>query len=239
MDYFYCPPEQISSGSIVIDGDEFAHLVHVMRKKVGDEIRIVNGRGTAYDVRLDELKKKTAHGKILVAYEHHHESPVMVKIAAGLLKNPSKFDFLVEKVTEIGVRGIVPLQTDRTIPHHAKIGRWQKLALSAMKQSGRSHLPVVSELTPLDVLLKDRAPFDLKIIAHEQELPASIRIVPSPSKQDHTVLLLVGPEGGFTDDEVFAALERGFLPMYLGERRLRTETAAIVLAAATMLGRKV
>lgn len=233
-DYFYCPPDHIDKESITIEGEEFSHLVHVMRKKTGDEIRIVDGRGTAYDVRLDELRKRTAHGRILAVLPNHHESPADVSIAVGILKNPSKFDFLVEKVTELGVRSIIPLKTDRTIPHHAKIDRWQKLALSAMKQSGRSFLPEVHELTAFNDLVTSNAKYDSKIIAHEREVSTSMKIFPDQQPGGST-LVVVGPEGGFTEEEVTTAMGSGFVPVYLGERRLRTETAAIILAAAISL----
>src|SRR4051812_39448648 len=97
LDYFYCPPGQIMDDTITIEGDEFAHLVHVMRKKEGEMIRVVDGVGTAHDVMLYEMRKKTAHGKIVTSYLNHNEPNVSVTLAAGILKNPSRYDFLVEK----------------------------------------------------------------------------------------------------------------------------------------------
>lgn len=123
MDYFYCPPNHISGTGFIIDEDEFSHLVHVMRKKEGDEIRIVDGHGNAYDARLEEIKKKTASGTITKTYPHHNEPALKLTVAVGVLKNPSKFDFLVEKITELGVREIIPMITERTIPSHAKTDR--------------------------------------------------------------------------------------------------------------------
>src|SRR5258707_81233 len=143
MDYFYCPPQNIRNDTFLIDDEEFSHLVHVMRKKEGDEIMIVDGGGHAFEARIEEVRQKTARGTITRGYTNLHEPRIDVTVAVGILKNPSKFDFLVEKVTELGVRQIVPLLTERTIPAHAKIDRWQKLALAAMKQSGRSFLPRV------------------------------------------------------------------------------------------------
>jgi len=124
MDYFYTT--HIHGSTFTIDGEEAAHLVHVMRKKVGDEIRIVDGRGTAYDARIDLLSKKSAEGTVFAVYAHHNEPQRHVTMAVGILKNPSKFDFLVEKVAELGVNEIIPLATARTIPSHAKSDRWQK-----------------------------------------------------------------------------------------------------------------
>ncbi len=234
MDYFYCSPENISGTSLVIDGEEFAHLVHVMRKKEGDEIRVVDGRGSAYDVRLGEIKKKMVHATIHRVHDRHHEPARDVLIAVGILKNPSKFDFLVEKVTELGVNRIVPLVTERTIPHHAKIDRWQKLALAAMKQCGRAFLPAVEKLTPLSEFLSRPFTADLKMVAHEKASHV-LSVDHLLDKRHRSVVLLIGPEGGFSEQEIEHASQKGFIPVNLGERRLRTETAATVLAALSLL----
>jgi len=229
MDYFFCPQEHISQSTVTIDGDEFAHLTHVMRKKAGDVIRVVDGIGTAYDVELKEITKKTAVGAIINTYPNHNEPEISLTIAVGMLKNPSKFDFLVEKTTELGVREIIPLQTERTISPHAKTDRWQKLALAAMKQSGRSYLPIVREAKSLDEFLKSTNSFDLKIIAQEIKGKTSVnRLTSLPGK---SIVVLIGPEGGFSDDEVNRCVDSGYQLLYLGERRLRTETAAIVTAS--------
>ena len=233
MDYFYSPPDHIVNNAVHIDGEEFAHLTHVMRKKEGDEICVVDGRGHAYDVRLITINKKQAEGVIIASRAGDHEPAISVTLAAGILKNPSKFDFLVEKTTELGVKEIIPLTTDRTIPDHAKTDRWQKLALAAMKQSGRSYLPVVKDLQSLDDVLDGKNSFDLKLIAHEKEMqsPATAQL---REKAYRSVLILIGPEGGFSDEEVKQCMKAGCIPFYLGERRLRTETAAIVATALTI-----
>lgn len=234
MDYFYCPPDKISKSSLLIDGNEYAHLVHVMRKKAGDEIRVVDGRGTGYDVRLDALKKHVASATILGLHKNHNEPSVNVTLAVGILKNPSKFDFLVEKATELGVRQIIPLVTLRTIPNHAKVERWQKLALAAMKQCGRSYLPVVRNLMTLDELLSQRDHFDLNLIAHE--VPEGSQNVGKLLAKGHkSVLVVIGPEGGFDDQEIGKCRDVGFHQIYLGERRLRTETAAILSMGLVVL----
>ncbi len=229
-DYFYTPPDHVSPSSIIIDGEEFAHLVHVMRKKQGDEIRIVDGRGTAYDAIIEQVKKKMATCTIQAIYRDHHEPARDVAIAVGILKNPSKFDFLVEKASELGVRDIIPLRTARTIPSHAKSGRWQKLALAAMKQSGRSYLPIVHDVIAFEEMLERSRSYDLKLIAHEKEVDLFTSKISRIEKEPRRSIALVGPEGGFSDDEVTAALNAGFKTVYLGERRLRTETAAIVMS---------
>jgi len=234
MDYFYCPPEKIVHGTVNIEGEEFAHLTHVMRKKVGDEIRVVDGKGTAFDVRLESINMKIAAGTILATHSNHNEPHVSLTIGVGILKNPSKFDFLVEKITELGVKEIIPLRTERTIPSHAKIDRWQKLALAAMKQSGRSFLPCVREMIFLDELINEANPYNLKLIAHEK-VEDSSKLKDLISSKTASAIALIGPEGGFTDDEVEACIHSGFKPICFGSRRLRTETAAIVAASMILI----
>jgi len=230
MDYFYCPPEKISDNDLIIEGEEFSHLAHVMRKKEGDEIIVVDGRGSAYEVVLEMVTRRLARGVIRRVFRRYHEPSANVTLAAVILKNPSKFDFLVEKLTEIGVMEIIPLRTERTIPSHAKNDRWQKLALSAMKQCGRSYLPAVRELTPLDSLIGDGGTAGRKFIAHER-LDEGVSLGELRSAPGESTLVLVGPEGGFSDEEFSRCLRSGFKPVFLGDRRLRTETAAIVLAS--------
>jgi 16S rRNA (uracil1498-N3)-methyltransferase len=230
MDYFYCT--RITADSFTIDGEEASHLLHVMRKKEGDEIRLVDGLGTAYDARIESVAKHAASGSVLRSYAGHHEPALRLTLAVGLLKNPSKFDFIVEKVTELGVYEIIPLSTERTIPSHDKSDRWQKLALAAMKQSGRSFLPHVHPVRSLKELLADPRPFDRKLIAHERPLDGA----PTPAfLSTASAVILVGPEGGFSDAEVEAAAAAGYRPWYLGERRLRTETASVVTVAQAIL----
>lgn len=232
-DYFYTSPDLIRDGMAAIKGEEFAHLVHVMRKKTGDGIRVVDGKGTAYDVVLDDLKNKTAYGTIVKILPNHHEPAVDVFVAAGILKNPSRFDFLVEKIVELGVAGIYPMTTQRTIPNHARSDRWQKLSLAAMKQSCRSRLPHVHTLCSLPEILTHAAEFDLRIIAHGG-FAVSEHSGIAGAGHLKKVLILIGPEGGFTEEEVARCLDGGFRPLSLGIRRLRTETAAI--AAMTLIG---
>lgn len=225
MDYFYAPPQAITSEMITIEGEEFSHLTHVMRKKIGDEFRIVDGNGMAYDCFLEYIGKRQAQCRIAGRHHMLHEPTRSVTLAVGMLKNNSSFDFLIEKCTELGVAEIIPVRTSRTIPVHAKTTRWRKLALAAMKQCGRCILPVIREPVPLtDYLQHTKA--TVRFLPHEKVDAPSLREVDSADTQG-TATLLIGPEGGFSDDEIAAAVSVGFIPVSLGRRRLRTETAAI------------
>lgn len=238
MEYFYVPPSRVAPPRLTIDGEEFQHLTHVMRRVPGDEIRVVDGKGNVYDARIMDLLKREAHCEITAHSVMENEPERSVTLAVGILKNGSRFDFLVEKATELGVGSIVPLATKRTIPHHARNDRWQKLAIAAMKQSGRCVLPHVFPLTPFDRFVAgfegagnasgvSEAP--VRLIPHEKETTRALREALPGMTGD--IVICIGPEGGFSDEEVERAERAGFVPVSLGPRRLRTETAAIAALA--------
>jgi 16S rRNA (uracil1498-N3)-methyltransferase len=233
MEYFYAPPDHIARDECIIDGEEFAHLTHVMRRSVGDVICLVDGAGTGYDVAIEEITRRQARCRILSKKERMHEPSIHLTLGAAVLKNGANFDFLVEKATELGVSAVVPLLTERTIPHHARTERWQKIALAAMKQSGRSVLPHVSEPEPLEIFLKKSAGAGVRLLPHEKTTHPHLRdIVPV---KDVSVAVAIGPEGGFSEDEVGGALAAGFTTVSLGPRRLRTETAALFAVGLVLL----
>jgi 16S rRNA (uracil1498-N3)-methyltransferase len=226
MDYFYTPSSLIKSKSLSIQGEELHHLSKVLRKKVGETIVVVDGKDHAYKAVLESITRSSADCKILETIHRFNEPDVEVKLAFALLKNPSRMDFLVEKCTELGVREFIPMRTERTVVSKVRAERLQKIALSAMKQCGRSYLPPIhSSMNFLDTLtyLKDcEARFIMHEMASERTAAQRRTIV-----QWKSVGVLVGPEGGFTEEEVLAAQSAGFVPLSLGSRRLRSETAAI------------
>jgi 16S rRNA (uracil1498-N3)-methyltransferase len=151
-----------------------------------------------------------------------------VTLAVSLLRNTSRFEFLVEKATELGVRSIVPMLCERTIRKSEKQARLKKIALAAMKQCGRSYLPRILELADFQSVLNRSPEFGLRLLPHERTEQSQFI---GPVLQHHpkvsSVLIAIGPEGGFSDRELTLAIEKGFVPISLGARRLRTETAAI------------
>jgi len=226
LEFFHAPPGAISGDRVSIEGEEFAHLTHVMRHRPGDTIGIVDGAGMAYVATITSIHQRVAHCTIRSIHPGLHEPSRTVTLAVGVLKNPSRFDMVVEKASELGVRTIIPMLTGRTIPRHAKISRWQTIALAAMKQSGRSVLPDISALMTFDEIL-DSAKGD-RLLLHEQATVPFDAHVTAGENAECTVC--VGPEGGFTEAEVAAALSRNWKVVSLGNRRLRSETAAIAAA---------
>lgn len=227
-DLFYANPANIRDPHITIVEDEARHLVRVLRKNIGDHILVTDGRGHRYETVIRSIVGDATECEIVGRHEDVNEPRVEVTLAVSLLKNPGRFDFLVEKATELGVRSIVPTVCERTLRHNEHHDRLVKIAVSAMKQSGRSYLPAVVFKTALGTLVENAGEFDLKLIAHEKtEQSHFIDTVLQHHKNARTVLALIGPEGGFTDKELAEAAARAFVPISLGPRRLRTETAAL------------
>jgi 16S rRNA (uracil1498-N3)-methyltransferase len=229
MEYFYTPPSRIQGNQLTIEEEEFAHLTHVMRKGVGDVLCVVDGEGNAYEATIDELRYHSALCTIRSHTARLHEPKIELLLGVGILKNPAKFDFLVEKTTELGVCEIVPLVTERTIPRHAKTERWQKIAMAAMKQSGRCVLPRIRELTTLNEFLLSSPSDAPRFMPHELSDKSIAACLPLTDCRK--IVACIGPEGGFTEDETRLAEQTGFELVSLGVRRLRAETAAMITTA--------
>ena len=233
MEYFYVPPEAIDGAHAVVENEEFDHLTRVMRRKEGDELRISDGAGVAYDARIDSIAAGKARCRITGKYPLLNEPRTRLTLAVALLKNPSRYDTVVEKGTEIGVSAFVPLLTERTIPRHERTGRWTKIALSAMKQSGRCVLPRIHPPRTFADFVASARGTSLRFLAHEGADAAPLTIAASPEGRE--IVGCVGPEGGFSAEEVAFAAAAGFQIVSLGSRRLRTETAAILFGGLLLL----
>jgi 16S rRNA (uracil1498-N3)-methyltransferase len=231
LEFYYVSPDRITGGYAQIEGEEFAHLTHVMRHREGDIIGVVDGAGMAYMAEIAGITKRIATCALRSTHPGLHEPARRVTLAVGLVKNPSRFDFIVEKATELGVYKIVPLLTIRTIPRQAKTERWRTIALAAMKQCGRCRLPEVTPPSQLDVFLAGVT--ETKLLLHERAtdlLDASALTISNAA-----ITVCVGPEGGFTSEETALAEKHDWKVVSVGDRRLRTETAAIIAAARLLL----
>lgn len=234
LEYFYAPPGAIHGGKVRIEGEEYTHLTHVMRRREGDVIGLIDGEGTAYLVTITDLQKRIAVGTIQSTYPMLHEHPVSVTFAVAVLKNPSRFDYLIEKLTEVGIRSFVPLFTARTIPQHARTERWQKLALAAAKQCGRCIIPHIQTPMPFPGFLKRPEYHGMRRWILHEEATEGMPLA-SGEREGMTESVLIGPEGGFTDEEVASAIASGYRAVSVGARRLRSETAAIAAAVRVLL----
>jgi 16S rRNA (uracil1498-N3)-methyltransferase len=228
MDYFFIDPKDIHGNVANLRGEEYKHLSRVVRKREGEHVVLVDGADTAHEAVIRLIDRNHAELEILGTQHRVNEPQIDITLAVSLLRNPARFDFLVEKATELGVRTIVPLLCERTVPKGEKRSRLEKIALSALKQCGRSFLPRIRPLTGFGTLLEGAHVYSLRLLPHEKV--GETQFIGSVLKDTsglRSVLIVVGPEGGFTDAEVALSGEKGFVPVSLGPRRLRAETAAI------------
>ncbi|HLP17255.1 MAG TPA: RsmE family RNA methyltransferase, partial [Bacteroidota bacterium] len=184
-----------------------------------------------YETLIRSIYPYGVECEILKAHPQLHEPTVDLTLAVGLLKNPSRMDWIIEKGTELGVSNFMPLLTRYTISQSVKEERWKNIALAAMKQCGRCMLPKIFPPMKLKDALELAAPNDAKLIPFEKT--EHVLFIGEVMKR-HTpksAIIFIGPEGGFTNEEIVAAEGAGCMQVSLGPRRLRTETAAIVAAS--------
>jgi 16S rRNA (uracil1498-N3)-methyltransferase len=237
---FYTPLEKISEDVLTIDGEEAKHILSVLRHKVGDVISVVDGCGTRYNVLIEKASKGSIQGKILSRIRKENEPACQVTLAQAICRQ-ERMDFLIEKATEIGVFSIIPILTERGLVKireiskgRSKIDRWKRLAIASMKQSLRTVLPEIQEITPFDHLLPKIKSFDLCLIASLEKDSKSIKDCEELKRRVKKILLIVGPEAGFTEEELSKAKAQGAIPISLGLRRLRTETAGVVFLSLVL-----
>ncbi len=188
--------------------------------------------GNLYEATVARIEHDHAVAHVVHVQKKYNESSLRVTLAIGMLKNPSRMEYAIEKCTELGVAAFVPLQASRVIPHTVKLNRWNNIVLAAMKQSCRTILPSISSIRSLEAVLDESSLFEIKIIAHEtQDNSTTIFSVMCDNPGSSSVIVCIGPEGGFTEEEVQQAQGAGFVLVSLGQRRLRGETAAVVAAS--------
>lgn len=231
---FYAPPSSFRGNYVTLPEDEARHAVRVLRHRTGDEVTVVDGEGGWHRVRLDNIGKAQTSGQVVETRQGVGEMPGTLTVGLALLKNKNRFETFLEKAVELGVHRIVPLRTRRTEKKRLRRARSERLLVAALKQCGRSHLPVLAEPVPLGQALQEDES-EQAILLHEAPSEgASLLDVVQRSEAERRSLW-IGPEGGFADEEVEAAQEAGAQIAWLGPRRLRAETAALAAAAGVML----
>jgi len=222
--FFYLSEYNPGDVEIVLDEDNSRHMIQVLRMQKGQQLQLTDGRGRLLTATIVDDHKK----KCKVRVDDLLQMPARAKkitIGMALLKNASRYEWFLEKATEIGVEGIIPLLSDRTEKQHFRQDRMQNILVSAMLQSQQVWLPQLYPPTRVEEVIRE-AKQEHRLIAHCLEGEGK-QTLPEGDEQ----LILIGPEGDFTKGEIDIALEHGFLPVTLGETRLRTETAGVVAAA--------
>ncbi len=245
LPFFFIGDHDPSSAEIVLDEDTSRHIVQVLRMKKGEKINLTDGKGNLFTCTITGDHKK--HCSVSVESKILHGSPpiggqnpkskINVAIGISLLKNANRFEWFLEKATEIGVDEIIPLICERTEKEKFRHDRLHTILVSAMLQSQQCWLPVLHEPIAYELLFRQEevAHVSQKFIAHCAE-EEKVNLADLVKETHPSQIILIGPEGDFTPEEISLALHHQFVPVSLGQTRLRSETAAMVAATILRIG---
>ena len=231
MNYFYHPRLDNSVSQFSFSPEESKHIVKVLRKQEGDELKITNGKGYLFTAKITIADPKRCTGQVLDTKKSIPPRSEL-HLAVAPTKRLDRFQWFLEKATEIGVSEVTPIICEHSERKKLSTERLSRVMQEAMKQSLRTYLPRLNEPVPYPEFLKREHP-KFRFIAHcekDEKLDLKRRVA-----ADKDVLVLIGPEGDFSRAEIQAAYDQGFLPVSLGESRLRTETAALVACVTVNL----
>ncbi len=242
MNRFFVSPETLTAAEVELDGPLSRRLRSVLRMRKGDIVVLLDGRGYEYEAVLEDVDGASVRARVRERRPSLPEPPVDVVLYQSVIKG-DRFDWVLEKGTELGVTRFVPLIVERSVvrPHSgasARGERWQRIVTEAAEQCGRSRLPVVAPVTEFDDALASAA--GLCLLPWEEERSLGLRTVLRQEMESlkaterPIVSLFIGPEGGFTEKEVESARSRGVRVVSLGRRILRSETAGIAAVAAVL-----
>ncbi|MCG9126815.1 16S rRNA (uracil(1498)-N(3))-methyltransferase [Candidatus Poribacteria bacterium] len=231
MHTFYVPPNDVSEDLSMIDGSEHHHLKNVLRLNIGDSVRIIDGIG---NIRIAKIANIRNDSTIISIIDHHFQLRKKPEITLfQAIPKYDKMELIIQKTTELGISKIVPVKTKRSLQeaNENRIDRWKKIIVSATKQCKAAWVPKISEVYEFEECLKKVHFYDNKFILWEKEDENKIKTVVQNSKDINSIAVFIGPEGGFEEEEVRFAMNRGCKPVSLGTNILRTETAAIAITA--------
>jgi 16S rRNA (uracil1498-N3)-methyltransferase len=225
MQLFYNPILTEATETFTFDREESKHIIKVLRKQEGDILHVTNGLGIIFTVEIVIGMDTKCQVKI-ISEEKQNPLNYQLHLVVAPTKMNDRYEWFLEKATEIGVTSITPIICERSEKKFIKSERFEKIIQSAAKQSLQSYFPILNEPISLKEFIKSNAKKGTLLIAHCEE--ADRKSLKEMVKKNEDITLLIGPEGDFSDNEIKFAIENGFIPVTLGETRLRTETAAIV-----------
>ena len=229
MQLFYAP--DVTLPLYTLNDEESKHCVRVLRLRQGDTLHLTDGRGSLHRCEIVEAHQHHCTVKIVETQTEYGKLPYSLTMAVAPTKNIDRYEWFLEKATEVGIDRIVPIECDHSERRTIKHEREERVITSAVKQSIKAYHPVLDAMTDVKELIS--TPFEgRKFIAHCDSSFEKRDYLPSIIKKTENILILIGPEGDFSPEEINFALENGFEPISLGEQRLRTETAAV---AATVM----
>ncbi len=241
MHRFFVSEDQIGEREITIVGPDVNHIVHVLRMKPGEELRLCTGQDQKdYRCRISRITEEAVQAEILWVEENGVELPNRIYLFQGLPKS-DKMEWIIQKTVELGVYQVIPVASKRSVVKldakkgEAKCRRWNAVSESAAKQSKRLIIPQVTRVMTFPEALEYAANLDVKLIPYElEENMEKTRELVRQIRPGQSVGIFIGPEGGFERDEVDQALKQGASPVTLGRRILRTETAGMALLSVLM-----
>ena len=225
MQLFYAP--EITPPLYTLSDEESKHCVRVLRLREGDTLHITDGKGNLYRCSITEAHQHHCTVEVIETFSEWEKMPYSLTMAVAPTKNIERYEWFLEKATEVGVTRFIPIECDHSERRSIKHEREQRVITSAVKQSLKAYHPALDELTPVKRVIAES--FEgRKFIAHCNAECGKRDYMPSIIKKNENILILIGPEGDFSPEEINFALENGFEAISLGTQRLRTETAAIV-----------
>ena len=233
MPRFYVAHPQIEKGMLKVEGSEVRHIRRVLRLKTGEGIAVFDGSGNEYEGTIVEERPSSVVIMIQSVLSPERESHLEITLAQSLLKG-EKMEYLIQKATELGIKEIIPFFSSRSVPlldkskRLKRFHRWERIAVEASKQCGRVMVPKVGPLQDYSEMLRTASPDSLRLILWERE-GTSLKEILKASKGKTRIFFIVGPEGGVSNEEVEQARSTGFIPVTLGKRILRSETASLCL----------
>jgi 16S rRNA (uracil1498-N3)-methyltransferase len=225
LPFFY--EENILQPTHILSENTSKHCIQVLRMKAGDRLQLTNGKGSLFAATIRNADKKYCEVTI-EAMSYEQQATSNISIAISILKNVSRFEWFLEKATEIGIKEVIPLICDHTEKQSFRYDRMHSIVVSAMLQSQQAWLPQLHQSKKFYELINEDTD-GLKLIAHCAE--EEKQNITSFINHNKNKLILIGPEGDFSNNEIEFALEKNFIPVTLGNTRLRSETAGIVAAA--------
>ncbi len=234
---FFLPPDAIREGQVHFPETTARQIVHVLRLRPGDVVAVLDGQGALYRVALKHVDREMVLGQVTGQEAATGEPRMAVTLYASLIKG-ERFEWILQKGTELGVSRFVPMVTERTVVRDLTLSasrqaRWRRIVQEAAEQCGRARLPGIEAPVTFAGACAQAAEADLSLIAWAEEGRRSLADVWG-DRRPATLAILIGPEGGFTPDEVEQACAGGIVPFSMGPRVLRAETAALVAVALAM-----
>lgn len=223
MQLFYTP--DLQGLTYRLNNEESKHCIKVLRLKEGDLVHLIDGKGSLFEAKITDANHKACVLQIISETREYGKRDFRIIIAIAPTKNMDRFEWFLEKAIEIGVDEVIPIICQHSERKEIKLERLEKVVVAAMKQSYKAYMPVLSEAIPFKMLL-NRTFNGEKCIAHCEEGERKLFKYQITPKSE--VLILIGPEGDFSKEEINLAVDAGFVPVSLGDSRLRTETAGVV-----------